>query len=102
MLAVAAVAMMMLVANDSGPACFISGEVYSTQSETKASLAPTNCPINIEQQGHLITMTSPKWIVQVQIPADIGKQEFLYQWGDAEAKIGEKNVEVFYKPVGGA
>jgi len=85
---------------ETGPICFISGEVYSSKVETKASLAPTNCPIDIQQDGRLITMTSPKWIVQVTIPEDIGTQRFLYQWGQAEAKIGDRDVLVMYKPVG--
>jgi hypothetical protein len=76
--------------------------VYSTQNETKAALIPTNCPIEIQQKGQVITMTSPKWVVQVIIPDDIGKQEFLYQWGESDAKIGEREVQVSYKPADGA
>lgn len=86
---------------ETGPACFVSGEVRSERQEVKAVLAPTNCPIEIHQEGRVITMTSPKWVVQVLIPEDIGTQEFIYQWGQAEAKIGDKAVGVSYKPVGG-
>jgi hypothetical protein len=87
---------------DSGPVCFVSGEIYSSQTETKAALAPTNCPIDIHQRGRVITMTSPKWVVQVLIPENIGKQEFLYQWGETDARIGNRTVEVSYKPAEGA
>jgi hypothetical protein len=87
---------------DSGPVCFVSGEIYSSQSETRAALVPTNCPIDIHQKGQVITMTSPKWVVQVLIPQNIGKQEFLYQWGQPDAKIGDRTIQVSYKPAEGA
>jgi len=96
-------AAVLLVENpDSGPVCFVSGEIYSSQKEITAALVPTNCPIDIHQQGRVITMTSPKWIVQVLIPEDIGKQEFLYQWGQTDAKIGDRTIQVSYKPAEGA
>jgi hypothetical protein len=84
-----------------GPVCFVSGEVYSERQEVKAVLAPTNCPIDIHQEGRVITMTSPKWVVQVLIPENVGTQEFIYQWGQAEAKIGATTVGVSYKSAGG-
>ena len=86
----------------SAPVCFVSGEVFSSQKEITAALTPINCPIDIHQQGRVITMTSPKWIVQVLIPENIGKQEFLYQWGQTDAKIGDRTIEVSYKPTEGA
>jgi len=86
---------------ETGPVCFVSGEVYSERQEVKAMLVPTNCPIDIHQEGRVITMTSPKWVVQVMIPEDIGRQEFVYQWGQGEAKIGAMTVGVSYKPAGG-
>ena len=96
-------AAVLLVENpDSGPACFVSGEINSSQNEITTALAPTNCPIDIHQQGRMITMTSPKWIVEVIIPEDIGKQEFLYQWGESDARIGNRSVRVSYKPAEGA
>ena len=87
---------------DTRPGCFISGEVYSSQNETKAVLVPTNCPIEIQQEGQVITMQSPKWVVQVVIPEGLGKQEFLYEWGQAAAKIGDRDVQVSYRPAPGA
>jgi hypothetical protein len=86
---------------ETGPVCFVSGEVQSEREEVKAVLVPTNCPIDIHQEGRIITMTSPKWVVQVLIPEDIGRQEFIYQWGQEEAKIGAQTVGVSYKPAGG-
>jgi hypothetical protein len=87
---------------DSGLVCFVSGEIYSSQNEIRAALAPTNCPIDIHQQGRMITMTSPKWVVQVLIPENIGKQEFHYQWGQMDATIGDQTIQVSYKPAEGA
>ena len=96
-------AAVLLVENpDSGPVCFVSGEIYSSQKEITAALVPTNCPIDIHQQGRVITMTSPKWVVQVLIPENIGKQEFHYQWGQMDAKIGDQTIQVSYKPAEGA
>ena len=95
-------AVLLVQAPDTHPTCFVSGEVYSSKDETTASLAPTNCPIDIAREGRLITMTSPKWVVQVVIPQDIGKQQFLYTWGQTEAQIGDRDVLVSYKPSGGA
>jgi hypothetical protein len=85
-----------------GPTCFISGEVSSSRTETTATLSPTNCPIDIAREGRRITMTSPKWVVQVIIPEDIGTQAFLYEWGQAEARIGDRVVAVSYQPAPGA
>lgn len=95
-------AVLLVESPDSGPVCFVSGEIYSSQNETRAALAPTNCPIDIHQQGRVITMTSPKWVVQVLIPENIGKQEFIYQWGETDAKIGDRTIQVSYKPAEGA
>jgi hypothetical protein len=94
--------LLLIQAHPGGPACFVSGEVYSSSTETTAALSPTNCPINIAQDGRRITMTSPKWVVHVIIPEDIGKQTFLYEWGQAEAKIGDRVVVVSYQPAPGA
>jgi hypothetical protein len=91
-------AVLLAQGHDSGPVCFVSGEIYASQNETRAALASTNCPISIRQQGRMITMTSPKWVVQVLIPENIGKQEFHYQWGQTEAKIGDRSIRVSYKP----
>lgn len=79
--------------------CFILGEVSAAQEET-TRLESTGCPITIRRTGKIITMTSPKWIVQVTIPEAPGSQKFLYQWGQSEATIGDRNVEVTYRPVG--
>lgn len=80
--------------------CFILGEVSVTKEET-TRLEATGCPITIRRSGKIVTMSSPKWIVQVIIPEASGSQKFLYQWGQSEATIGDRNVEVTYRPAGG-
>jgi hypothetical protein len=80
--------------------CFILGEVSTAQEETTRLESP-GCPITIRRTGKIITMTSPKWIVQVTIPEAPGSQKFLYQWGQSEATIGDRNIEVTYRPAGG-
>jgi hypothetical protein len=80
--------------------CLITGEVFHQQQEAKATLS-TNCPIHFIRQGSLITMTSPRWIVQVSIPEEPLPQAFVYRWGQAEARIGNRGVQVSYGPVGG-
>ena len=82
------------------PQCFVIGEVLHTPQETQVHLA-TNCLIQVQQAGAMITMTSSKWIVKVAIPEFPAKQPFVYQWGKAEALIGDGAVEVSYGPVGG-
>jgi hypothetical protein len=80
--------------------CFILGEVSAAQEEA-THLQSTGCPITIRRTGKIITMISSKWIVQVTIPEAPGSQKFLYQWGQSEATIGDRNVEVTYRPAGG-
>jgi len=46
-----------------------------------------------------VTMTSPKWMVQVQIPEDQATHKFVYQWGQSEAQIDDRPVQVTYRPI---
>src|SRR5215212_5370160 len=83
------------------PPCFITGEVFYSTAQTSALLT-SNCPIQIEREGTRIKMTTAKWIVQVDIPEEPGMHEFVYRWGQLEAKIGGQKVNVAYGPTGGA
>ena len=78
--------------------CFILGEVSSSQQQGD-DLASTNCPIHIKREGQTVTMTSPKWMVQVQIPEDQATHKFVYQWGQSEAQIDDRPVQVTYQPI---
>ena len=80
--------------------CFIFGEV-SAAEEQVFSLQATGCPIKIERKGKLVTLSSPKYIVEIVIPDGPGTQKFLYQWGEAHAKIGDQDVGIAFRPVGG-
>lgn len=89
-----------LYAQHTSEDCFIFGEV-SAAEEQASELKATGCPIKIERKGKLITLTSPKYIVQIAIPDAPGPQKFLYQWGQAEATIGSQVITVSYREVGG-
>ncbi len=80
--------------------CFVFGEV-SADEEQVFNLQATGCPIKIERKGKLITLTSPKYIVEINIPDVPGMQKFLYQWGQSEATIGDQIVQISYHEVGG-
>jgi hypothetical protein len=94
-----------LYAQDTPQACIISGEVSA--SEEKITNLQANvpsgmqCPIKIERKGKLITLTSPKYIVEIAIPDTPGPQKFQYQWGESEATIGDQVINISYREVGG-
>ena len=90
-----------LTAQTSTPPCFITGEVFYSIEQTTALLS-SNCPIHIAREGTRITMTSMQWVVQVEIPQEPGMHEFVYRWGQREARIGDQTVNVAYGPTGGA
>jgi len=89
-----------LYAQHTSEDCFILGEI-SAAEEQASELKATGCPIKIERKGKLITLTSPKYIVEIAIPDAPGPQKFLYQWGQAEATIGSQVIAVSYREVGG-
>lgn len=80
--------------------CFIFGEVSATEEQV-FNLEATGCPIKIERKGRLVTLTSPKYVVEITIPDGPGTQKFLYQWGESQAKIGNHDVNIAFRPVGG-
>ncbi len=80
--------------------CFIFGEVSATEEQI-FNLQATGCPIKIERKGRLVTLTSPKYIVEITIPDGAGTKKFLYQWGETQAKIGDQDVNIEFRPVGG-
>ena len=80
--------------------CFIFGEVSATEEQV-FNLQATGCPIKIERKGKLITLTSPKYVVEIAIPDAVGTQKFEYQWGQSEATIGGQTIQISYREVGG-
>lgn len=89
-----------LYAQHTSEDCFIFGEV-SAAEEQASNLQATGCPIKIERKGKLITLTSPKFVVEIAIPDMPGPQKFLYQWGQAEATIGNQVIAISYRELGG-
>ena len=97
---IAAAAAAWLYVQHTSQDCFIFGEV-SVSEENAPNLSATGCPIKIERKGKLITLTSPKFIVEIAIPDAPGPQKFLYQWGQPEATIGNQVIAISYREVGG-
>ena len=89
-----------LYAQQTSQDCFIFGEV-SAAEEQVFELKAMGCPIKIERKGKFITLASPKYIVEIAIPDMPGPQKFLYQWGQAEATIGNQVINVSYREIGG-
>ncbi|TAL09874.1 MAG: hypothetical protein EPO02_09045 [Nitrospirae bacterium] len=89
-----------LYAQQASEDCFVFGEVSATEEEA-SGLQATGCPIKIERKGKLITLTSPKFIVEIAVPDMPGPQKFLYQWGQAEATIGNQVIHISYREVSG-
>ena len=89
-----------LYAQQASQDCFVFGEVSVTE-EQGFELTATGCPIKIERKGKLITLASPKYIVEITIPDAPGPQKFLYQWGQSEATIGNQVINISYREVGG-
>lgn len=81
--------------------CVVYGEIVSSVSEMTAQLS-SNCPIQIEQKGRGIIMTSPRWVVAALIPDEPGVHEFVYQWGQMTARFGDQELTIAFGPAGGA
>ena len=89
-----------LYAQQTSQDCFVFGEV-SAAEEQGSGLQATGCPIKIERKGKLVILASPKFIVEIAIPDMPGPQKFLYQWGQAEATIGNQIITISYREAGG-
>src|SRR2546427_8566372 len=60
--------------------CAVTGTVFHSTEQTFALLR-SDCLIDIERQDRWIIMTSPRWVVAVEIPPTFGKRQFTYSWG---------------------
>ena len=83
------------------PQCYVTGMVYGTPTiaETDAILLVTDgCPITIVRFERTVTMASPRWQVEVQIPERGGWLNFRYLWGQNEVAIGKQRIEVHAEP----
>ena len=58
----------------------VTGTVFHSTEQTFA-LLHSDCLIEIQRHDRWIIMTSPRWVVAVEIPPAFGKREFTYTWG---------------------
>src|SRR3989442_11867160 len=73
--------------------CAVTGTVFHSTEQTFALLR-SDCLIDIERQDRWIIMTSPRWVVAVEIPPTFGKRQFTYSWGsDREStRVNPTNI----------
>ena len=67
--------------------CAVTGTVFHAPDQTFA-LLHSNCLVEIERRDRWIIMTSPQWVVAVEIPPIPGKRRFTYSWGSPWALFG--------------
>ena len=67
--------------------CAVTGTVFHSTEQTFALLR-SDCLIEIQRQDRWIIMTSPRWVVAVEIPPTFGKRQFTYSWGSPWALFG--------------
>ena len=60
--------------------CAVTGTVFHSTEQTFA-LLHSDCLIEIQRDDRWIIMTSPRWVVAVEIPPTFGKRQFTYTWG---------------------
>src|SRR2546430_10342633 len=67
--------------------CAVTGTVFHSTEQTFA-LLHSDCLIEIQRHDRWIIMTSPRWVVAVEIPPTFGKRQFTYSWGSPWALFG--------------
>src|SRR3989442_8363333 len=67
--------------------CAVTGTVFHSTEQTFALLR-SDCLIDIQRHDRWIIMTSPRWVVAVEIPPTFGKRQFTYSWGSPWALFG--------------
>ena len=67
--------------------CAVTGTVFHSTEQTFA-LLHSNCLVEIQRRDRWIIMTSPKWVVAVEIPPTLGQRPFTYTWGSPWALFG--------------
>lgn len=83
------------------PQCHIRGYVYGTADleEVAAMIAiPVYCRIEYQRVERRMVFTSPRWQVEINIPAAGGWMPFAYTWGSDRAFIGPEDVPVAAGP----
>src|SRR3989442_9365685 len=72
--------------------------VFHSTEQTFALLR-SDCLIDIERHDRWIIMTSPRWVVAVEIPPTFGKRQFTYSWGSPWALFGAGPTTSEWRPV---
>src|SRR5437870_10438942 len=57
--------------------CAVTGTVFHSTEQTFA-LLHSECLIEIQRHDRWIIITSPRWVVAVEIPPTFGKRQFSY------------------------
>ena len=78
--------------------CAVTGTVFHSTEQTVA-LLHSDCLIDIQRQDRWIIMTSPQWVVTVEIPPMPGKSQFTYAWGSPWALFGAGPTTSEWVPV---
>jgi hypothetical protein len=78
--------------------CAVTGTVFHSTEQTFA-LLHSNCLIDIQRHDRWIIMTSPRWVVAVEIPPMPGKCQFTYTWGSPWAQVGAGPTTSEWVPV---
>ena len=78
--------------------CAVTGTVFHSTEQTFA-LLHSNCLIEIQRHDRWILMTSPQWVVAVEIPPMPGKCQFTYTWGSPWALFGTGPTTSEWVPV---
>jgi hypothetical protein len=78
--------------------CAATGTVFHSTEQTFA-LLHSDCLIEIQRDERWIIMSSPRWIVAVEIPPTFGKREFTYSWGSPWALFGDEATTSEWVPV---
>jgi hypothetical protein len=78
--------------------CAATGTVFHSTEQTFALLR-SDCLIEIQRDDRWIIMSSPQWVVAVEIPPTFGKREFTYSWGSPWALFGDETTTSEWVPV---
>ena len=82
--------------------CQVIGLVYGAADVTQVDAVLRDdelCQIRVKRFERHLTFASPKWRVEVDIPADLtGWVRFRYPWGHADAYFGTTAVPVTAGP----
>ena len=74
-------------------ACFSYGELFFSANQITAVLS-SNCPISIERKERRVIMKGQHRVAHFMIPEIPGIHEFIYRWGNRNARLDDEEIEV--------